>query len=37
MVLVKNWPFFYLFYFKEYRAGRYVLGYSRTKKRLSLL
>ena len=35
MVLVKNWRFFHLFYFKKYRAGRCVLGYSRTKKRLS--
>ena len=30
MVLLKNWPFFHLFFFKQYRPGKYVLWYSRT-------
>ena len=31
MVLAKNWPFFPVFYFKEYRPGKCVLRYCRTK------
>ena len=36
MVLVKKSPFFHHF-FRQYRLGKCVLGYSRTKKRLSSL
>ena len=36
MVLVQNWPFFHLF-FRQYRPGKWVLRYSRMKKRLSRL
>ena len=35
MVLVQKWPFFQLFLFKQYRPGKCVLRYSRTKKRFS--
>ena len=28
----KKWPFFQLFVFRQYRSGKYVLRYSRTKK-----
>ena len=34
MVLVQKWPYFQLS-FKQYRPGKYLLRYSRTKKRLS--
>ena len=37
MVLVQNWPFFQLSCFCQYTPAKYVLWYSRTKKRLSLL
>ena len=32
MVLVENWPFFHLFFFRRYRPAKCVLRYSRTKK-----
>ena len=32
MVLVKNWPFADRFFFGQYRLGKSVLRYSRTKK-----
>ena len=35
MVLVQKWPFFQLFFFRQYRLGKCLLWYSRTKKRLS--
>ena len=35
MVLVQKWPFFHLFFFRQYRPGKCLLWYSRTKKRLS--
>ena len=35
--MVQNWPFFKLFLFKQFRKGKCVLRYSRTKKRLSTL
>ena len=31
MVLVKKWPFFKLFISRQYRKGKYLLWYSRTK------
>ena len=31
MVLVKNWPFFHVFFYWQYRPGKCVLRYSRTK------
>ena len=37
MVLVQKWPFFQLFFFRQYRPGKCLLRYSRTKKRLSWL
>ena len=37
MVLVQNWPFFQLSFFCQYTPAKYVLLYSRTKKRLSWL
>ena len=30
MVLVQKWPFFQLFYFRQYRPGKCLLRYSRT-------
>ena len=35
MVLVQKWPFFQLFYFRQYKPGKCLLRYSRAKKRLS--
>ena len=35
MVLVQKWPFFELFFFRQYRPIKCLLRYSRTKKRLS--
>ena len=35
MVLVRKWPFFHLFVFRQYRQGKCILWYSRTKKRPS--
>ena len=32
-----KWPFLHLSFFKHYRPGKCVLGYSRTKKHLSRL
>ena len=32
MVLVQKRPFFQLLFFKQYRPGKFFLGYSRTKK-----
>ena len=32
MVLVQKWPFFQLFFFTQYRPGKGLLQYSRTKK-----
>ena len=32
MVLVRKWPFFVTFVFRQYRSGKCVLRYSRTKK-----
>ena len=37
MVLVQKWPFFQLFFFRQYRPGKCLLGDSRTKKRPSSL
>ena len=37
MVFVQKWPFFQLFFFRQYRAGKWLLSYSRTKKNLSTL
>ena len=37
MVLVQKWPFFQLFFFRQYRPGKCLLWYSKTKKRLSRL
>ena len=37
MVLVQKWPIFQLFFFRQYRPGKCLLRYSRTKKRLSRL
>ena len=31
MVLVQKWPFFQLFFFRQYRPGKCLLRYSRTK------
>ena len=36
MVLVQEWPFFQLFVFQQYRIGKCVLRYSRTKKKYFL-
>ena len=36
-VLVEKWPFFQRFFFRQYRLGKCLLWYSRTKKRLSRL
>ena len=33
----KKWPFFQFFFFRQLRPGKCLLGYSRTKKRLSTL
>ena len=33
--LVQKWPFFQFFFFGQYKPGKYLLRYSRTKKRLS--
>ena len=35
MLLIQKWPFFPVFFFREYRPGKWLLRYSRTKKRLS--
>ena len=35
--MIQNWPFFQLFFFWQYRPGKCVLRYCRTKKRLSIL
>ena len=32
MVLVQKWPFFQLCFFRQYRPGKYLSRYSRTKK-----
>ena len=37
LVLVKNWPFFHLFFFGQHRPGKCVLRYSTAKKRVSEL
>ena len=37
MVLVQKWPFFQLGFFMQYRPGKCLLRYCRTKKRLSRL
>ena len=37
MVLVKNWPFFHLLFFRQYRPRKCVLRYSTIKKHLSRL
>ena len=37
MVLVQKWPFFQLSFFRQYRPGKSLLPYSRTKQRLSRL
>ena len=37
MVLVQKWPFFQLFFFRQYRPRKCLLWYSRTKKRPSRL
>ena len=37
MVLVQKWPFLSTFFFRQYRPGKCLLGYSRTKKGLSRL
>ena len=37
MVLVQKWPFFQLLFFWQYRPGKCVLRYFRTKGRLSRL
>ena len=37
MVLVQKWPFLKLLFFRQYRPGKGVLRYSRTKKRHSRL
>ena len=34
MLLVQKWPFFQLFFFRQYRRGKCLLRYSRTKKHL---
>ena len=34
MVFVQKWPFFQLCFFRQYRPGKYLSRYSRTKKRL---
>ena len=34
MVLVQKGPFFQLFFFRQYRPGKFLLRYSRTKKML---
>ena len=34
MVLVEKWPFFAIFFFRQYRTGNCLLRYSRTKKTL---
>ena len=33
MVLVQKWPFFQLFFFRQYRPGKCLLRYCRTKKK----
>ena len=33
MVLVQKWPFFQLFFFRQFRPGKYLLRYSRTKEK----
>ena len=35
MALVQKWPFFHFFFLRQYKPGKYLLRYSRTKKRLS--
>ena len=35
--MVQKWPFFQLFFFRQYSPGKSLLWYSRTKKRLSRL
>ena len=35
MELVQKWPFFQLFFFRQFRPWKFLLRYSRTKKRLS--
>ena len=35
MLLVKKWPFFQSFFFKQFQSGKCLLRYSRTSKRLS--
>ena len=37
MVLAQKWPFFQLFFFRQYKPGQCVLQYSRTQRRLSKL
>ena len=37
MVLVQKWPFCQPFFFRQYRPGKYLLRYSRAKRRLSRL
>ena len=37
MVFFEKWPLYQLFFFRQYRPRKYVLRYSRTKKRLSRL
>ena len=37
MVQVQKWPFFQTFFFRQYRAGKCLLQYCRTRKRLSRL
>ena len=37
MVFLEKWPLYQLFFFRQYRPRKYVLRYSRTKKRLSRL
>ena len=36
MVLVQKWPFLQLFFLSQYRPGKCLLWYSRTKKHLSI-
>ena len=36
-ILEQKWPFFQTFFFRQYRPGKCLLQYSRTKKRLSRL
>ena len=37
IVLVQKWPFFQLFFLRQYRPGKFLLRYSRTKTRFSTL